>query len=273
MDEPLLDLVAVAYQAPSETGNFLGSLSHIDVPFTITVIDNNSPDPAVRRTIEAALPVVNEQSNCRAARAVFNAENVGYARAVNQGMLGSRSPYAAILNCDVEFLPSESMRTIVKHFEANPDVGVIGPRTHDSQGKLTHAGIITTPDHPRNHHRGWQQRDVGQYRDTMEVNTVSGATYFVRTSMWHGLAECPDYLMAAPDADGAFLPTPHFFEETYCSYHARHHGWKVVYLGNVAMIHQWHRSSQVGSKAFKEPQEMFFNACRLHGIDITGEKP
>lgn len=272
MRAPLLDVVAVSYQARVETGRFLDSLAHIDVPFRVLIIDNASPDMGVRTAIVEHLPARSEL--CRSNAYVFNHENVGYARAVNQAMslLPEPAPYAAILNTDTEFIAGESIARLIEHFEQNPDVGVIGPRTFTSGRKLTHAGIVNTPEHPRNHHRAWMLRDVPhRYRDTLDVNTVSGATYFVRRSMWDALSCCETYLASAPGAEGAFLPTRHFFEETYCSYHARAHGWRVVYLGGVAMIHQWHRSSQPGSQSFREPQEMFFAACKFHGIDMSGE--
>lgn len=270
MDAPLLDLVAVAYEAPVETGAFLRSLEHLDVPYRLTIIENHTPGDAVLDAIRKNAP--------DDAFIVCNTQNLGYARAVNQGMAmwANPAPYAAILNCDVQFLPGERISAIIEHFEANPSVGVIGPRTRTSAGKLTHAGIVTTAVRPRNHHRGWMEHDRGQYDDTLEVNTVSGATYFVRTGMWRDLTDCEDYQKASrascgDGAAGAFLPTPHFFEETFCSYHARQHGWKVVYLGGVAMIHEWHRSSTPGAQNFLVPQTMFHRACIMCGIDLIGE--
>lgn len=272
MTEPLLDLVAVTYEAPRETGAFLASLKHIDVPFRLTVIDNASPSETVRQTILTGLP--STAGNCLGATYIFNDENVGYARAINAGMLAwpDPAPYAAILNADVEFLPSESIQAVTDHFEHFPYVGIIGPRTMDDRGRFTHAGIVNTKLKPRNHHRGWLEFDNGtQYRDIRNVNTVSGATYFVRREMWDQLTKCPLYQEAAPGAEGAFLPTKHFYEETFCSYHARYHGWRVVYFGETAMIHKWHRSSPVGSQNFNVPREQFMEACRIHRIPAIGE--
>lgn len=270
MGAPLLDLVAVAYEAPEETAAFLRSLAHLDVPYRLLVIENYSPGMATLDAIRKNIP--------DDAHIITNTENVGYARAVNQGMSfwAHPAPYAAILNCDVQFIEGEKIQQIIDAFETFPDIGVIGPRTRTSNGKLTHAGIVTTDAEPRNHHRGWMEPDLGQYKDALEVNTVSGATYFVRTKMWLELTECADYQRAAKaacevEATGAFLPTKHFFEETFCSYHARQHGWRVVYMGSVAMIHEWHRSSKPGSQSFLVPQAQFARACIMCGIDMAGE--
>ncbi len=73
-----------------------------------------------------------------------------------------------------------------------------------------------------------------------------------------------------PDATGAFLPTPHYYEETWCSYFARHLGYNVVYDGSVSIGHSWHKSSAVGGEAdskFKESQSIFRKACDYMGIE------
>lgn len=284
MTEPLLDLVAVAYEAPQETEAFLASLVHVDVPFRLLVIDNASPNPDVRPILESRLgswqtgvsatsPLTDVAPNCVAAGWHASATNHGYARGVNLGMsmLVGPAPFAGILNCDVQFLP-EGIGDMMAHFVSHPEVGVLAPRTFTSGSRLlTHAGIVTTPDNPHNHHRAWLQPDTGAYRDIRPVNTVSGATYFVRRAMWDQLAGCVQYLDAAPGALGAFLPTQHFFEETFCSYHAKAHGWQVVYHGPSAMIHEWHRSSALGSQDFETPRRLFLDACAAHGITPDGE--
>lgn len=271
MSAPLLDLVAVTYEARNETSFFLDSLVHIDVPYRLIIIDNASLDDGVRDVITSRIPLAF--GNCIASSYRFNQENVGYARAINQGMrlFDEPAPYAAILNADTEFLPGESIRSIIEFFEMHERVGVVGPRTYNSNRKMTHAGIVTTLARPMNHHRGWLLRDHPRYQDTMSVNTVSGATYFVRRATWDELSGCPAYQQVCPGAEGAFLPTKHFYEETFCSYHARQHGWDVIYLGSVAMIHQWHRSSVPGSQPLGPAREMFLAACAGCGISTRGE--
>jgi hypothetical protein len=95
----------------------------------------------------------------------------------------------------------------------------------------------------------------------LDVPTVSGATYFFRRRMWDAVdvtVRCTARSLL--DAEGAFLPTRHFYEETYCSYHARLHDWRVVYLGTAKMIHLWHRSSTVGSQDILGPRAYFLRA-------------
>lgn len=265
--EPVINLYAVAYQAPEETLGFLQSLRHVSVPFSLTVVENASPDPRVQEVLRG-LPFaeVKALAMCTNAEVVYNEKNVGYARAINRASTAGSAPYLAALNCDVLFEETvDVVGDIVNYFEANPNVGVIGPRTVDQHKRLTHGAIISTGV-ASEQHRHWLQPDRGQASDVLSVPTVSGATYFVRRTTWDELTRCTAYQEAAPGAEGAFLPTDHFYEETWCSYHARAHEWEVVYLGTTWMRHLWHRSSPTGSQDMNGPRTFFRQACRVHGI-------
>lgn len=266
---PMIDLVAVAYQAPGETARFLQSLENVGVEFTLTVVENNSPDPQVRRVLEQAWDDVLAIPTCVDATLVFNSENVGYARACNAGAVAGSANWLALLNCDIRFDNDQCVPRIIDTFIENPDVAVIGPRTTDSQGRITHGGIIKGPKNDEQ--REWRKPDRGQVSDTIEVPTVSGATYFMRRSAWLELTACPLYQQVA-QARGAFLPTPHYFEETFCSYHAQAHGWRVLYEGRAKMIHEWNKSSKgnSASRFWNESREMYLKACAIHGIENHG---
>lgn len=268
--EPEIDLVAVAYKAPDETQKFLESLRHVSVPFSLTVVDNSPENtPGVTRVLQEMIPVVSHMAMCTSTHLVSPGENLGYARAINLGSQIGTAPFLAALNCDILFEPPEDVvAQTLSHFLSNPDVGIIGPRTTDSFDRFTHAGIVTQPN-GRDEHRLWMHLDLGQCNDVIDVPTVSGATYFVRRSVWDELTKCLLYQEVATNAVGAFLPTDHFYEETWCSYHARAHGHRVVYLGTVKMIHEWHKSSPVGSMKMKSAEDYFRVACANHGIELT----
>lgn len=262
--QPKIDLIAVAFQARNETTAFLQSLKNVDVPFTLTIIDNCSPDQTVRDRIRKTIPYVISQKFCVDARFIENKANVGYARAVNQGALLGNAPFLVALNCDTKILPS-SVSTVVQFMEDNPKVGVAGPKMTTSLGRLTHSGIVHTPY--GDVHRNWQENDIGQADDIMETPSVSGAAYFARRKMWEELTECPKWRKYG--AEGAFLPTRHFWEETACSYHARSHGWKIFYLGTAKITHEWQRSSPPGymDRYWEESKAEFLRFCKEHGIN------
>lgn len=266
---PLLSIIAVSYNAVEETGRFLQSLKHVDVPFNIIVIDNASPNARTRDVVRDGLKEASNLDECLYTNFVENDTNSGYAWACNYGSnLTTYTPYVAFLNCDTQFLPEAASR-IVAHFEAHDDVAVVGPKTTDSKNRLTHAGIVS--DGVRDHHRFWLHYDNGQADDVFDAPTVSGATYFVRRAAWDQLGACPTFSDMFPHASGAFLPTKHYYEETWFSYHARKHRWKVRYLGTAHMIHEWASSEPAASpkllKHFQESKRMYVQACNAHGID------
>lgn len=267
---PAIDLVAVSYGAKKETERFLASvIAHVEVPFTLTVIDNNSPDRSVPLVVADWIRIIRESSYCVSAQLVRLNENTGYARACNLGSLLGSAPVLALLNCDIEFR-SNVVADILAAFDQDPTVGIVGPKTVDRQNRLTHSGIVFNGANDT--HRAWLADDHGQCDDVLDVPTVSGATYFVRRTCWEELSTCPTYLEMAPGAQGAFLPTPHYFEETWCSYHAAAHDWRVIYLGTTSMIHEWHKSSPIGGRQtsiwFKESQAYFRRAAAVHGIEL-----
>lgn len=252
-----LDLVIVNYQTPDDLAACLRSLDLYppETPASLTVVDVAS---------------TAREETFRWARGtgltIGVTDNVGYARACNHAATRGHGDIIAFFNADVEFTP----RTLDRCYQAlinNRQWAVLGPCQVDTANRIRHAGIFGTMDAPV--HRGWNEINRGQFADTREAVTVSGSAYFIHRSVWDLLTGCPLYRDVAPDAEGAFLPTSHYFEETWASYHARGHGYRVVYFGESTMIHKWHRASPMGGWAEQQmptSQAYFRKACRHHGI-------
>jgi GT2 family glycosyltransferase len=258
--KPGVDLVVVNYRTPTDLAAFLSSLvdAEVSVDHSLTVA-NVDPLAGDRR-------VVQDWKRKVELTYLEFASNVGYATAVNRGLAAGRREVCVALNADVALRPG-ALEACHGALMDHDDWGVLGPCQVDGNGRFTHAGIFGTLEAPK--HRGWLERDTGQYRDVVEAVTVSGSAYFARRSVWEELASCPVYLQVAPQAEGAFLPTQHYFEETWASYHAQAHGWKVVYFGPATMTHLWHRASPVGGEADRHMQpsrEFFRQACDAHWL-------
>jgi N-acetylglucosaminyl-diphospho-decaprenol L-rhamnosyltransferase len=130
---PRLAIVVVSYEARATLLAGLDALrAHASVPFELVVVDNASTDgsaDAVRARHPDALVLAN-------------AENVGFARACNQGWRASRAPHVLFLNPDAEVTPG-AVGTLVGLLESRPAVGVVGPRTRGSDGTIQ---VSTGPD-------------------------------------------------------------------------------------------------------------------------------
>jgi GT2 family glycosyltransferase len=254
----VLDIIVVNYKTPSDLDAFLGSLEDHPSMYssTLTIVEVEAP--------EAYTHTYRWGDSTGTTIAV--SENIGYGRACNLAAERGRGEIIALFNADV-MVHEGTLDTCVEELVEHPDWAVVGPRQVDTRHRLVHAGIFGTLARPV--HRGWMEADQGQYRDTLPAVTVSGSAYFVRRSVSEQLTECPLYRDVAPDALGAFLPTSHYYEETWCSYHAQAHGHQVMYLGTTSLTHKWHRASPVGGWAEQQmpiSQELFRKACSHHGI-------
>lgn len=63
-----------------------------------------------------------------------NPTNVGFARANNQAAQFARGRYLLFLNNDT-VVPAGALRRLVDYAEAHPEVGMVGPRLRDAEGK------------------------------------------------------------------------------------------------------------------------------------------
>lgn len=276
----MIDLCVVNYNTRPQLERLIDTL-HSDVPvfdrpWNLYVADNGSKDDSVEylESLQSGYPQYGEENKRRYLTALFKNPNLGYAGACNQMAGFTSGDIIALLNADV-WLNSKDVADIQNIFDTNPDIAILGPKQRDERGAITHAGIFGTLEKPV--HRGWKvlDKEDRQYRDRVQAVTVSGSAYFIRRTVWDTLTLCPVYeqwlrdtykLEAAP---GAFLPTPHYYEETFCSYHAQAHGFKVYYDGSVSIGHTWHAASEVGGEGDRHwavSQSMFRSACDAHQI-------
>ncbi len=112
-------------------------IKNTNYPFRLILIDNGSEDET-RRYLESL-----EHRNSLDIRLIHNEENLGFVKAVNQGLKISSAPYVCILNNDTVPAPYW-LRRMVEFAEANKDVGLLNPQC-DLDPKLTpeeHAKIL-----------------------------------------------------------------------------------------------------------------------------------
>jgi GT2 family glycosyltransferase len=71
-------------------------------------------------------------------RLISNRENVGYARAVNQGIAATTAPFVLVMNPDCEPRPG-AVRRLREHLLAHPHVALAGPRILNTDGTLEYS--------------------------------------------------------------------------------------------------------------------------------------
>lgn len=272
-----VDLCVVNYNTRPLLERMVETL-HSDVqdfcqPWNLYIADNGSTDDTLKwlESRCADRPPVGKRPYY--IRAAWDNPNIGYAAACNQLAAHGHAEIIGLLNADV-WLTTGDVEAIVGLFEKYPEMSILGPKQRDEEGRVVHGGIFGTLERPV--HRGWKVPDPEdlQFKDHCQAVTVSGSAYFIRRSAWETLKQCSIYRsylkeVRRIDSEGAFLPTPHYYEETFCSYHASAHGLKVYYNGTVSIGHSWHASHPVGSphdQLFHISQALFREACDYHNI-------
>lgn len=269
----MIDLCVVNHNTRPQLQRFLDTL-HSDAKdpngalkknWNLYITDNDSVDDFVQW--------MRFNDEMYAIDRLYLRQNIGYSAAVNMMASKSRSEIIGILNGDV-WMTTEDCRNIQKIFNENLDIHILGPKQRDEKGFVTHAGIVGSNTQPK--HRGWRDYDPEDilYKDRISCVTVSGSAYFIRREVWDAMTNNEKYQEIYPNAVGAFLPTPHYYEETWCSYFARHLGYNVVYDGSVSIGHSWHASTPKpgegishADRYFPISREIFRKACDHLGIE------
>lgn len=253
-----VDVVVVNYKTPDLLETFCESYQrHAFEGCTLTVVDVFMDSPYPEQ--------IAEKYDAEFLR--FQ-ENVGYARACNAGAEHGVNDVILLANADT--LLTEDLRLCYEAmwWSGSEDWGVLGPRQVDEFNRFTAGGIFGTDQSIGQ--RGWNDYDAGQYNDIRDdAKSVSGSLYFIKRKVWEELTQCSYMQEAYPGIVGAFIPTPHYYEETCCSYHARAHGYKIVYFGPAKMIHYWHKASEHGGWADRQVETskaMMRAFCASHSI-------
>lgn len=188
-----LDIIIVNWNAGSLLRDCLESIAACDrnsfETRRVVVVDNASSDGSLTGAEKTPLPL----------EMVRNADNIGFARACNQGARGSSAEYLLFLNPDTR-LNADSLVVVVNFLEnvTNREYAVCGIQLLAVDGTIARScARFPTPLHIANEicglghmmptvfkTRQMRDWDHGTERD---VNHVIGAFYFVRRSVFEAL--------------------------------------------------------------------------------------
>lgn len=218
------------------------------VDLQVVVVDNNSQDGTIEE-IRDKFPAVN---------LILNNENLGFSRAVNQGLKTLDVRYYLLLNPDAIILDG-ALQTIIRFMEDTPQAGICIPKVLNRDGTLQYQCR-------RGEARPWEvfsyflglarlfpndQRFTGYLLNHLdndkvnEVKAVSGSCMLIRREVVEQIGYLDERYFA-------------YQEDTDYCFHARQVGWKIYYVPTAQVIHyggrggssvnpyfgvyQWHRS-------------------------------
>ncbi|MDI6715796.1 MAG: glycosyltransferase family 2 protein, partial [Actinomycetota bacterium] len=122
-----LSIILVSYNTQDLLNNCLNSIfkrpgKHL---VEIIVIDNSSTDGSIEM-VKTKYPWV---------KLIENKENIGFAKANNQGFMESSGRYVMFLNSDTIAGP-DSIDRIIDFMESHPEVDIVGPKLLNEDGSL-----------------------------------------------------------------------------------------------------------------------------------------
>ncbi|MHB8776860.1 MAG: glycosyltransferase family 2 protein [Anaerolineales bacterium] len=214
----------------------------------VVVVDNASQDGTVEE-IRLNIPAV---------KLILNKENLGFSRAVNQGLKSLNAHYYLLLNPDAILLP-RAIEILIQFMEAHPSVGICGPKVLNRDGSIQYQSR-------RGEARPWevfsyfmglaklfpQDRRFTGYllnhidnNQVNEVKAISGSCMMIRREVVDQIGDLDERYFA-------------YQEDTDYCFQARGAGWRVCYVPMAEVKHdggrggsgvspylgvyQWHRS-------------------------------
>ena len=182
------------------------------------VVDNGS--------IDGSRDIVKE--NYKNVKLIENDANLGYCRALNQGIDATESEFVLCLNTDVR-LEADYVEKAVETMINFPQGGMLSGKILRVDGKtLDSAGQFIGRDR-RPRERGYGGRDRGQYDAREFVFSVCGAVAFYRRKMLDQVA-----------LDGQYFDEDYFafYEDLDLGWRAQLLGWSCIYEPRAVAYHQ-----------------------------------
>jgi FkbM family methyltransferase len=166
---------------------------------------------------------------------IRNQENLGFAKACNQGARAARGKYLVFLNNDT--VPLDGwLQAMVEEVRTHADVGIVGSKLLYADGTVQHAGVACDRSHcaPYHIYRTFPG-DHPAVNRRREFHVVTGACLLIRAELFRELG----------GFDEAFR---NGFEDVDLCLKARERGYRVVYQPKSALFHL--ESQTPGRKAY-----------------------
>jgi GT2 family glycosyltransferase len=196
----------------------------------VVFVDNGSSDGSPDRVAQLHPGVT----------VLCNETNQGFARGSNQGMeraLATGAELLFLVNNDVE-LPPRTLDTLVAALEAEPRLGIVGPRIvyRSDPRRIWSAGCSVEYRQNLTTLRGHGALDGPEWQDTREVDFVAGCAMLVRREVVERVGMFDEALFA-------------YHEDADLGLRARAAGFGVACVGAVAARHDPHSSTGGGYNA------------------------
>lgn len=214
---PLVSIITVYYNTPTDTLEFLESVKKITYPKLEIILVDNSNDEAFKQVVKSHYPDV---------LLVNSKINVGFAAGNNLGMARARGKYFLFLNSDTIVFPG-MIEPMVEFLEKNESVGMASPKVLFPDGHtIQYAGAKSISVYTgRGKRLGLYDSDKGQYDFCQKTELGHGAALIVPKRVVEQVGLWPEIY---------FL---YYEEHDWCE-QIKKAGYSVYYLGNSKILHK-----------------------------------
>jgi len=225
-----------------------------DLDYEIIVIDNNS----TRDDSKEFLASFKTEANVKI---VLNNQNLGFAKANNQGIKQAQGEYVLLLNPDTEIIEKGSLAKAVELMKKNKDWGILGCRLLETN-KQTQLSVRNFPKlipqimiSLKLHHifsRAKVLQNYFQlnfdYKKTASVDQVMGAFLMTKREVLSkiGMLDEKFYI---------------WFEEVDFCKRTKNAGWKVIYSPELNIVHY---GSQSFAQVLSLAKQKIYNRSAIH---------
>lgn len=216
----------------------------------VVVVDNNSTD----KSMEYLVP------RFPAVQFIRNSENVGFAKACNQGLKLSTGKYILFLNPDT-IVPEDCFQQCIRFFEQKPDAGAVGIKMIDGSGRFLKESKRAFPSPMTSlfklfglsklfpHSKPFSRYHLGHLNENEnnEIDVLAGAFMMIKKEVL--------------DKVGSFDETFFMYgEDVDLSYRIQNAGYKNYYFAGSSIIHFKGESTRKGTMNYVR---MFYNAMSI----------
>jgi len=263
-----LSIIIVSFNVKNLLINCLNSIFHSGDNFLkeIILIDNNSEDGSREYINE----LTRLQINGLKIKTVLNKKNLGFARAVNQGIRLAKGKYILLLNPDTQ-VKKDSLEKLINFANTHPEAGAIGAQLVNPDNSIQ-PSVYHFPSCWRAILEFWlgkkgaYEKYVPSENKALVVDAVTGAAMLILRKIFEKVGLFDErYFMYFEDLD-------------FCR-RVKRAGFKVYYLPEVKILHHHGQSAvKVGGQAYKwlSQSSKIYNGILkywcLTGIIWLGEK-
>ncbi|MDG2422008.1 MAG: glycosyltransferase [Gammaproteobacteria bacterium] len=222
-------------------------LKKADVDYELVIVDNASS----KETNHLLDRIDN-------ARLIKNQENLGFVKAVNQGVAAATGKFILLLNNDA-VIENSALSNSLESISDNPEVGAVGAQIKLTDGTLQEAGSIIWKDGSCMGYGRGQSPDAPDFMFKREVDYCSGAFLLFRREHFNDLGGFDlDY-------------SPAYYEESDFCIRLQKRGLKIIYDPKAKVTHYEFGSSEGFKEASFLQKKNQQTLCRKHKEWLSGK--